>query len=84
MTAGVGANQPTWQAVQDALEAHGKAVWGDEYVMQDFVAIGYVVSMENDSDRAEYFMVSSTGVPHIVNGLIGQINMFDDADEPGD
>lgn len=81
---GIGKQHPTYEPLRQALENHAKEAYGDEYVLQDFVMIGYVVSMEDtDEDRAEYIMATSTGTNHIVDGLVAQVHLFngEDSDE---
>ena len=78
---GIGENHPTWTALRQAFEAHAKEAYGDEYVLQDFVMIGYVISMEEDSDGAEYIMATSTQIPHIVEGLVAQTDLFQGTDD---
>lgn len=83
---GIGAKYPTYEPLRQALEAHAKEAYGDEYVLQDFVIVGYVVSMEDTvDDRCEYIMATSTGVSHIVDGLLAQSHLFRESDdEDGD
>lgn len=78
---GIGETHPTWQALRQAFEAHAKEAYGDEYVLQDFVMIGYVISMEDDSDEAEYVMATSSQIPHIVEGLVAQCELFQGTDD---
>lgn len=75
---GVGQNRETYQALTDAFSAYAKETYGDEYVLQDFVMIGYVVSMADDApdDRAEYILATSTQTEHIITGLQHQISAF--------
>lgn len=76
---GIGENYPTYEPLRKALEAHAKELYGDEYVLQDFVAIAYVVSMGDDApeELAEYVLVTSTRVNHIIEGLLAQSKLFD-------
>lgn len=80
---GIGANRPTYDLMREAIEAYARETYGEEYVLQDFVMLGFVVSMEiNDTDKYEYVMASSTEAPHIIEGLIDQSHLFrHDTDE---
>lgn len=77
---GVGSQHPSWETLRQAFEKHAKEAYGEEYVLQDFVAIGYVVSMEDDDERAEYLLATSTQVEHVILGLTGQIKLFDEGE----
>lgn len=78
MNQGIGEEKPTWEAVRKALDAHAKELYGDDYVLQDFVTIGYVVSMGVDTNEevAEYMLVTTTRTNHIIDGLVQQIELF--------
>lgn len=74
---GIGSDESTWEAVRQALEAHAKEVYGEDYVLQDFVCLGYVVSMGEDSqEESEYVLVTSTKADHIIDGLVAQVHIF--------
>lgn len=74
---GMGSNFPSYQPMRDAIEAHAREVYGEQYVLQDFVLVGFVVSMETDDvDKFEYIMASSSNAPHIIEGLTDQIHLF--------
>jgi hypothetical protein len=81
---GIGDNRDTYQALQDAFQAYAKETYGDEYVVQDFVMIGYVVSMEGDTEQAEYVMATSSCAPHIIEGLVHQTVLFDPSNSSDD
>lgn len=80
---GVGSDKPTFQALMNAFEAHAKEIYGEDYMLQDFVMIGYVVTMEPDDDRAEYLLATSSKADHIIAGLVHQVDLFQ-SDEPED
>jgi len=77
---GSGSNHPTWEPLRKAFEAHAKeSAGGDGYALVDWVMIGYVVDLEKSEDESEggeYVMASSSNAPHIVEGILGQINLF--------
>lgn len=83
---GVGQDKPTYEALRKAFEAHAQEIYGNSYVLQDFVAIGYVVSLEDitDDDRAEYVLATSSKADHIITGLTQQVSLFGSDDEPED
>lgn len=83
---GVGENRESYQALQEAFAAYAKESYGEEYVLQDFVMVGYVVSLgdDNDDDRAEYVLATSSKADHIIQGLANQVNLFQSDDEPDD
>jgi hypothetical protein len=83
---GIGKQYPTYEPLRRAFEAHAKEAYGEDYVLADFVMIGYVIDMsESESDRAEYIMATSTGLNHIVDGLVAQVSLFAPNDaEAGD
>lgn len=74
---GMGEDRAAYAALQEAFNAYAKETYGDEYVVQDFIMIGYVVSMEGDNQMAEYVMASSSCAPHIIEGLANQTTLFD-------
>jgi len=82
---GVGEDKPTYETLRKAFEAHAQEIYGEEYVLQDFVAIGYVVCMTDttNDDRAEYVLATSSKADHIINGLVHQVDLFG-SDEPED
>lgn len=81
---GVGQDKPTFEALRKAFEAHAQEVYGEDYVLQDFVAIGYVVCLaDNDDERAEYILATSTQADHIITGLTHQVSLFQ-SDDPED
>ena len=56
---GLGSHLQTYAALREAIEAHAREAYGEEYVLQDFVMIGFVVSMSpDDIDKFEYLMAS--------------------------
>jgi hypothetical protein len=83
---GVGQEKPTYEALRKAFEAHAQEVYGEGYVLQDFIAIGYVVSLEDitDDDRAEYVLATSSKADHIITGLTHQVALFGSDDAPED
>lgn len=83
---GVGSEKPTYEPLRKALEAHAQEVYGEDYVLQDFVMVGYVVSLNpqaDDDGRAEYVLATSSRADHIITGLTHQVNLFqsDESDE---
>lgn len=75
---GIGHNRETYDALVRAAEAYAQETYGDDYVLQDFVMLGYVVSMtDSNTNRFEYVMASSSCAPHIIEGLISQTSLFD-------
>lgn len=81
---GVGSRYPTYEPLRQAIEAHGREVYGENYVLADFVMIAYVVDMgEEESEESEYIMATSTGVSHIVDGLLAQSQLFRESDDRG-
>lgn len=83
---GVGDQRETYQKLQEAFAAYAKESYGEEYVLQDFVMVGYVVCLSDDSndDRAEYVLATSSKADHIIQGLANQVNLFQSDDEPED
>lgn len=82
MSSAIGKEHPTYEGLRQSFEAHAKEAYGDEYVLQDFVMIGYVVSMDDDGEgRDEYLMATSTGVNHIIDGLLAQVALFKEGPE---
>lgn len=80
--AGLGSGFPTYGPLRDALEAHAREVYGDEYILQDFVLLGFVVSMNpSDTDKFEYIMATSSDAPHITDGLLDQVSLFRENDD---
>jgi hypothetical protein len=80
--AGIGSERSTYEAMQKAIEAYARETYGEEYVLQDFIMLGFVVSMEpEDVDKYEYIMASSSQAPHIIEGLIDQSHLFREHDE---
>lgn len=80
---GVGVEKPTYEALRKAFEAHAQEVYGDAYVLQDFVMVGYVVALDptDDDGRAEYILATSSRADHIITGLTHQVALFQQ-DEP--
>jgi hypothetical protein len=82
---GVGQDKPTFESLRKAFEAHAQEVYGEEYVLQDFVMIGYVVCLEQaEDDRAEYVLATSSKADHIITGLTHQVALFGSDEEPED
>lgn len=81
MRAGIGSQYPTWEPLRQALEAHTKEAYGEQYVVQDFVAIAYVISLADDeqSEGSEYILATSTSTNHIVDGLLDQVKLFQES-----
>lgn len=77
---GAGSQHDSYEPLQKALEAHAKEASGAEsYVLGDWVLIGYVVNLEqseSENEGGEYIMASSSKAPHIVEGLLSQIHLF--------
>ena len=73
---GVGEERETYPALLAAIQAYGRETYGSDYVVQDFVLIGFALSMGDDTDESEYLMASSTQAPHIVDGLVSQVSLF--------
>lgn len=78
---GIGSSRESYAAMVQAIEAYAKETYGDEYVLQDFAMVGFVVSMSDDTEKYEYLMASSTHAPHIIEGLIDQTHLFRENDE---
>lgn len=80
---GVGHQRETYEALRTAFEAYAKESYGEDYFLQDFVMVGYVVTMTPDpqDERAEYVLATSTQADHIIQGLAGQITLFQEPDE---
>lgn len=82
---GLGSHLQTYAALREAIEAHAREAYGEEYVLQDFVMIGFVVSMSpDDIDKFEYLMATSSNAPHIIEGLIDQSNLFQEGHDEED
>lgn len=73
---GIGENYPTFEPLRKAFEAHAQELYGPEYMVQDFIMVGYVVTMDPDDERAEYVLTTSTHAEHIIEGLGGRLPMF--------
>lgn len=73
---GMGSDFPTYEPLRQALEQHAKDVYGDQYVVADFVMLAYVVPMDHENESSEYIMVTSTQTSHIIEGLVGQVKLF--------
>lgn len=74
---GIGSDRPAHEPMMRAIEAYAKETYGDDYVLQDFVMLGFVVSMNDASEKYEYIMASSTQAPHIIEGLLSQSHLFE-------
>lgn len=80
-------HQESYDKLQKALEEHAKAASGAEsYALVDWVVIGFVMNLEQegDSEGGEYIMASSSKAPHIVEGLLAQIHLFQTAGDDDD
>lgn len=66
---GVGEDHSTYQPLREALRAHAKETYGDEYEVQDFVIEAFVVNLEDSDKPPEYLLVTSTQADHVILGL---------------
>lgn len=57
-------------ALEAALQEYARSVYGPDYIVQDFVAVAFVVNMTEDNEVSEYAMASSSAAVHVNEGLI--------------
>jgi hypothetical protein len=67
---GEDSHPPEWEALRAAAQAYSQAVYDSGHVLQDFVLIGFVVSMEEEVEYSEYTIASSSQALHVNEGLI--------------
>ncbi len=79
---GIGSHKAeSYQKLQDALQDHAREVYGEQYLLQDFVMLGFVVSMTpGDEDKYEYIMATSSYAPHVIDGMVDQVKLFREND----